>query len=337
MDEQAIPKSELGSQPQDIIAFNEAIVAIDNHNDQFSLGKSIARAMLDHADEALHVQELIDAGATQEEAEQTVAFIGNDNTQFSEEEQMARSIVGVTNAPVLEHTGLTLSPLRVTSTMIGPNGEQVTGKVRLQLTDGGKLSNFLLTINPQDADEILKKNVSSLISSLIAEIKDSVSSGNDEQMVFETLAYGKGIIAGLEHIGLGEVSSTEELRNLCEHSQQGDIKEYIDADGLFLFIEPEEQGFGPSKWHRDATSEYLTARWNEVLDVLKAAKANPKATELFKLLFKSVKANVEFAKKDWAKLKSENHASGIKDYGKDFEKIFDTVNLELSLINSPEE
>lgn len=337
MDEQAIPKSEFGSQSQDILAFNEAIVAINNHNDQFSLGKLMARSILDHTDEALHIQELVDAGATQEEAEQTVAFVGNENPQFSEEEQMARSIVGVTNAPVLEHIGLTLSPLRVTSTMIGPSGEQVVGKVRLQLTDGGKLSNFLHTINPQDADETLKQNVSSLISSLIAEIKDSVSHDNDEQTVLETLAYGKGIIAGLEHIGMGEVSRTKELQNLCEHSQQGDIKEYIDADSLFLFTEPEEQGFGPAKWHRDATSEYLTARWDKVLEVLKAAKANPKATELFKLVFKSVNANLEFAKNDWAKLKSENYASNIKDYGKDFEDIFETVSLELNLISPPEE
>ena len=337
MDNQAIPKPEFGSRPQDIVALNEAIDAINSHNDQFSLGKLMARAMIDQADKTLHVQELIDAGATQEEAEQTVAFVGNDNPQFNEEEQMARSIIGVTNAPILEHIGLTLSPLRVTSSMIGPNGEQIAGKVRLQLTDGGSLSNFLLSINPQDANEILKQSVSSLISSLIAETKDSISNDDDNQTTLETLAYGKGIIAGLKQVGLGEADSAKELQNLCKHFQIGDIKEYVEADRLFLFTEPEKQGFGPSKWHRDATSEYLTTRWNNVLDVLKAANANPKATELFKSLLISVKANLEYAKNDWAKLKSENYDSSIKDYGRDFDDIFKAVDLELNLLSSYDE
>ena len=66
---------------------------------------------------------------------------------------MARSIVGITNAPVLESTGLTLSPLRTTSTMYSNKGEQSVGKIRLQVTDGSKFSNFLLAVNLGDTTD----------------------------------------------------------------------------------------------------------------------------------------------------------------------------------------
>ncbi len=336
MSEYTAPTPEFGSRPEDLAAFNEAIGSINEHNDQFSMGKLMARAMLDHLDEAQRAQELVDAGATQEEAEQTVDFVGSDKLPLTEEEQMARSVVGITNAPVLEATGLTLSPLRTTSTMYSSKGEQSVGKVRLQVTDGSKFSNFLLAVNPEDANEDFQQNAAGVASSLIAEATDAIANDTDEQTALETLAYGKGIVAGLEHIGLAESPVTDKLRTLYEHAQQGDVKEYVQADNIGLFQEPGEQGFGPSQWQRDATAEYLTTHWNQVLDVVKAAKANPSAKELFAQLAKSAQASLEYAKADWAKAKVEGYGGG-GSYGEGFEQAFETVGLELSMITSPDE
>lgn len=335
MSEFTAPTPEFGSRPEDLAAFNEAIGSINEHNDQFSMGKLMARAMLDHLDEAQRAQELVDAGATQEEAEQTVDFVGSDKLPLTEEEQMARSIVGITNAPILETTGLTLSPLRTTSTMYSSKGEQSVGKVRLQVTDGSKFSNFLLTVNPEDANEDFQNNAAGVANSLIAEATDAIANDTGEQTALETLAYGKGIVAGLEHIGLAESPVTDKLRTLYEHAQQGDVKEYVQADNIGLFQEPGEQGFGPSQWQRDATVEYLTTHWSQVLDVVKAAKANPDAKELFAQLTKSAQASLDYAKADWAKAKAEGYGGG-GSYGEGFEQTFETVGLELSMITSPD-
>jgi len=338
MSEYAVPAAvEFGARPEDLTAFNEAIGTINQHNEQFSsLGQLMARAMFDTLDEAERTQELVDAGATQEEAEQTIAFVGRDKLPLSEEEQMARSIVGITNAPVLEATGLTLSPLRKTSTMYGPQGEQSGGEVRLQVTDGSKFSNFLLAVNPEEASADFQQNASSVAGSFIAEATDAIASNADEQTVLETFAYGKGIVAGLEHIGLAESPVTDKLRSLYEHAQQGDVKEYVQADNIGLLKAPEEQGFGPSQWHRDATPEYLTTHWSQVLDVVKAAKANPNAKDLYEQLLQSAQSSLDYAKSDWAKAKAEGYGAG-GDNGKGFEQVFEIVGLELSMIASPDE
>src|ERR1039457_5324063 len=169
MSEQANTTPEFGSQPEDLVSFSEAINAIRTHNDQFSMGKLMVNALVEHLDEAQRAQELVDAGVPQEEAEATVTWVGADKVPLSEEEQMARSVVGVTNAPVLESVGLTLSPLRKTSTMFGPKGEQSVGVVRLQVTDGGKFSSFLLATKPEDVNDDFRKDSASVVSSLVQE------------------------------------------------------------------------------------------------------------------------------------------------------------------------
>lgn len=335
MSEFATPIPKFGSRPEDLAAFNETITTINHHNDQFSLGALMARVMIDRVDEAQRTQELMDVGATWEEAEQTVAFVGSDELPFSEKEQMARSIVGVTNAPVLEATGLTLSPLREVGTIYGVQGEQSVGEVRLQVADGGKFSNFLLAVNPEDATEDFQQTATGVVGNLIDEAKSAIASGADEQTVFETLAYGRGIIAGLEHIGLGEASVADELLGLYEYAQQGDIREYVKAGNIGLLTKPEEQGFGPANWQRDASPEYLFTRWNEVLDVARAAKANPEAKDLFAQLIQSAQSCLDYAKVDWTNAKSEGY--GGTGYGEGFEGIFETVGLELSMLSSPDE
>ncbi len=326
---------EFGSRPEDITAFNEAIASIDGHNAQFSLGNMMARALLDHLDDSQRVQELVDAGASEDEAEQTVHFVGSEKLQLTEQEQMARSIIGVTNTPVLEASGLSLSPLRTTATMFSNKGEQSVGKVRLQITDGGSFSNFLLSVHPEDANEDFKVNTTNIVKGIITETSDSIAEGVDDRMALETLAYSKGIIAGLEHLGLGNEPAAYKLSKLYEHAQQGDIKEYVQACDIGILQEPGEPTFGPSRWQRDATPEFLATNWNRVLDVVKAAKANPRAAELFDQLAVSTQATLDYAKDDLDNIKAEGY--GGKHYGEGFEKVFETVELELNLINSPDE
>jgi hypothetical protein len=334
MGEQANPALEFGSKPEDLVAFNEAIGAIKTHNDQFSLGKLMAGALIDHIDESGRAQELVEAGVPLEEAEATIAWVGTNKVPMSEEEQMARSIVGVTNAPVLEATGLTLSPLRKTATMFSSKGQQSVGRVRLNVTDGGKFSGFLLATKPEDIDESFRKNSESVVSSLVEETSDAIATDADDQAVLETLAYGNGIIAGLEHIGLGESPAAQKLSALTEHTQQGDVKEWVLASRIGLLEEPEKQQFGPSQWQGDATPKYLSDRWGEVIAIIKMAKDNPRSSSLFTQLLSKARSDLGYAKQDWEKLKVERYSGDINPgYGEGFSDVFASVDVELQALD----
>lgn len=328
---------EFSPQSQDVIAFNEAMASINQHNKQFSLGRVLARAVIEGVQKAERTQDLVDAGATQEEAEQTVDFVDSDKTSLFEEEQMARSIVGVANAPVLEAIGLRLSPLRTKGTVHSEGKEQPIGEVRLGVADGGKLTNFLLTVNPDLVDDDFRQNATYLADSLITETADDIANSTTVSTeTLETLAYGKGIVASLEHIGLVNTAETERIGKLYDHAQKGDVKEYVQADSIGLFREPGKEGYSPSKWQRDASSAYLARHWNQVLEVVSDTKANPNAHELFTQVAESAQASLDFAKTDWAKMKQARGSSG-GSYGQGFEEVFETVGLELKFITSPDE
>ncbi len=327
-------KSEFGSNPEDIIVFNEMVATIKNHNEQFSLGTAMAKALLDHVDESVHIQELVKAGASQQEARQTVDFVDEDKISYTEEEEMARSIVGVINAPILEVVGLKLSPLHKTSTIISKKGEQSIGKVRLQLDDGSRFSNFLLSINPELQNDDFKQNIEEVVSNLIDETADAIANNKEDKTTNETLAYGKGILAGMERIGLDNLASYSKLRTLYDHAQKGDVKEYVLADKIGLLKEPGSNNYGPSSWQQDCTSEYLDTHWKMIVEILKETRTNPRAKDFFLHLLQSAQASLDYAKTDWVKLKSE---LGDNDkYGEGFDDVFETIGLELISLSSAE-
>jgi hypothetical protein len=335
MSEQSIPQQEFGTRPEDILAFTEAMDAIDAHNSEFSMGKLMARALLQHTDKQDRIQGLVDAGATESEAEETVDFVGDESMPMTKEEQMARSVVGITNAPVLESTGLALSPLRTTATMYSEGGEQKVGQVRLQVTDGSRFSGFLQTVNPESVDDKFKGSVTKVVRSVVSEARMAITHDVEEATAHETLAYGQGIVTGLERIGLGDEDITGELRQLYKHAQNGDVKEFVLANTKQLLTTPDEQGFGPAQWQRDASPEFLASHWKEVVDILKMTKANPKATELYQQMLESVRTSLDFAVNDWAKLKADGYAGD--GYNDGFEGIFEATRLELDLLDSPDE
>lgn len=332
MSEQANTHLEFGSRKEDLTAFSDAIDAIREHNEQFSLGKIIANTIIEQVDEGERTQTLVNAGLPQDEAEATVAWVGTENLPMSEEEEMARSVVGVVNAPILGSIGLALSPLRKTATMFGPRGEQSVGEVRLQLADGGKFSGFLLAIRPENVSDDFRKDVAHVIDNLVYETTDAISSSENTQTVFETLAYGMGIVGGLKRIGLGDLAITQELSVLTQRAKQGDVKEYVLADRVGLFREPGEQSCSPSQWQRDATEKFLLDRWEEVISILKMAKNNPKASKLFIELLASATACLNYAKTDWSRLKPKKY--GTDSYGMGFDRVFNRIETELSEVAS---
>jgi len=333
MNEFVVSESEFGSKPEDVLAFRQAIENVKKHNKQFSMGKIMAKAMIVRAETAKRAEDLIQLGATDTEAEQFADFTGSDRVPYSEEEKLARLIVDFESGSLFTMAGLTVSSSQKDGVKYGVEGNESIGKVYPQLSNGGNFANFLLNINPEAVDATFQEDITYVMDIIVGGIKDAVVNDTDEQSrssAAEALAYAKSIQRGLEHVGLAKSDVAQELDVLCKHAEQGDLQEFIEADTLQLMKMPEEQGFGPATWQKDASSEFLSSRWSNILDVLKSAKENPKARDLFLQLVTSARESLDYAKNDWLELRAKNY--GSNGYGQDFEKIFETIDLELSMI-----
>lgn len=320
---------EFGSQPEDIAAFNELVGAVANHNGQFTVGALVRSTFRQAFQMVNHTQELIDKGLDETSAEEAAQNLHDDTPTFSEEEEMARAVVGMANMPALVASGLKISPQRVLITRaqtILP--EQTAGIVRFQIADGGKFSNFLLNVYAP-SDE-LQKSVNNVITDVVGEAKQLINDGTDNQVVLETLVYTPGVLNGLKHIGL-ETEQTKALQQLHEHAQTGDVKEYVAADTMQLLAPPEKQHYGPAEWQIDSTNEILAERWSNALELIRTIKANPKAHKLFKTVIDSTRVSLVTAQANWKEIKSEYLAAGN---GSDYDAIFESVGLELDFLAS---
>lgn len=320
---------------ENMSAVTGAIAALDLHNATFSVGRFLACTTFQTRDRAKIASELAAKGVPDDEATAAAAWLDT-SVPLNDVEEMARSIVGSTNAPVLEAVGLGLSPLRVTSSVRKSAGRQEVGVVRLQVVDGGKLSGFLLSAKPEEADDAFKQSMLAVTSDMVSEASDAIATGRRGGLTaLETLAYGPGIVSGLEQIGLAESTAAVQLRELCEHAQQGDVREFVVAKKAGLLDEPGAPVFGPSTWQTDTHPQaVLYIRWQGILTILREAQANPKAQVLAAQLLAKAQAHLEYAKADWKKMRSSELP--MPGYGEGFDDVFQRIGLEFSVLNSPD-
>ena len=334
---------EFGSRPEDLASFNYVVMSIPRHNRSVVLGELISRTVVDNNEQQEVALDFTEPGSGQVNTPARRPEPIN-----TEEEHIISMVVGATNAPILKFTGLTVSPFLPTDTMFSKNGDELVGRVRLQVADGGKFSGFLSAIVPEDADETFRRSVTGVISSLNQGVAVAIATDTVDAVALEALAYGEGIVAGLERIGLADSPVAEKLRTLYEHAQQGDVREYVVADAIGLLEDPTDQSSGPATWHRDATPEGLASRWNQVLRVVKEARDNPNAQDLYDRLHGQSQNLLGFAQLDWAKVKEEytnlddvkaaaGGFTGGSNYGEGFEGIFEVVNLELGMLGPSEQ
>ncbi|MBI2592226.1 hypothetical protein HYW36_01995 [Candidatus Saccharibacteria bacterium] len=317
--------SESHPQSQATRQFNEALVAIHAHNDEYSLGKAMAHSIFGIIGPNLRIGKLMESGMTELEARRIVAEEGPETVPHSEEQEMARGILDLTSAQTLQPIGLKITPVRQQAVMFGPQGKEEIGPVRLQLEDGDKFGSFLSGIGQEQVDDDFRKNVAFTVGSILVELSDAIASGQDKDFVLETFTAADELIKGLEDIGLGESEVAKKLRDYAEHAKTGDLTEFVLAERIQLFVEPGTPTFGPSQWQRDATPKFLQDRWDEVVALLRKAKANPRAEALFNQLMENAKANLDYARKDWTELKGKYG----KDYGKGFDGVFNEVDVRL--------
>ncbi len=318
--------------PENMSAFSEAITALSAHSDEFGIGRPAVSITFQTRDRTKIANEVAAEDLPDDEA--TAAAARHYTTvPLSQKEEMARSVVSLTNAPVLEAVGLGLSSLRVASSVRSGAGRQTVGVVRLQVVDGGRLCRFLLSAKPEEADDVFKQSMLAVTYDMVSEASDAIATGKSEQTALETLAYGQGIVAGLEQIGLADSIATVQLHELCDHAQQGDVREFVIAKKAGLLDEPGAPESGPSTWQRDRHHQaVLYIRWQGIVTILRNAQANPKAQSLAAQLLATAQAHLEYAKADWDRMNSDElHTPG---HGEGFDDVFTTVGLELSMLDS---
>jgi hypothetical protein len=327
MIESTIQQPEFGNNPEDVTRFNEVLSAIKEHNDQFSLGAVMAKALIGHVKLQIKADQLTQDGLTPEEAEETAEFLAEEEVPLTEQQQMEREIVGIVNGDVLEAAGLTLSPVRKIATMFGPKGESKIGEVRLQLQSGDKFSGFLSAAPLESADEETTGNVVSVASDILSEMKAAIISGQSTPAVTEALAYAQGIAANLDRLPDADARLSQSFKDFSVHAATGDLTEWVHARQTGILTDPADQQFGPSQWQRDASSEFLAKRWQGVITTIKESQANPKASALTQELLDKAKANLALAQEDWHSIDNQGGYSG--EYGTGFDDIFATIAMEL--------
>ncbi|MCA9327604.1 hypothetical protein KDA14_03690 [Candidatus Saccharibacteria bacterium] len=324
---------EFGSQPQDVESFVAAIDAVQEYNDQFSLGKMMARALIGNVKQAKKAEELVQEGASFEEAQEVVEFVGEEKPSLRDEQGMLRELVGITNETTFVEAGLALSPLRENYTVHSTEGSFSVGRLRIGISEGNRFSSFLMNVSPQNVSDEMRHSAKKVVTDVIAEAEHSIVEYTDTGRVAEILAYAQGIGQGLDHIGIGDSDEATSLKNLAAYAAQGVAREYVVAKHLQLFEEPGQQGFGPAQWQRDASEEFLNAQWHEVLNAIHDAADNPNGGQLASALIASARKSLDFALNDWQDVR---HDAGYGEgYGSGFDAIFETVGLELDMLGSP--
>jgi len=101
------------------------------------------------------------------------------------------------------------------------------------------------------------------------------------------------IIDCYKELGIGGL--VENLESYFSAAKGKYLEEYLMVEKLNLL---DDLGFGPSKWHTDATVDHYEKKWEEALDVLTAISQNTKAKEFVKEVIKHLKNGAEHAKAD---------------------------------------
>lgn len=323
------PEQKLPTQPfPSRHEFNEAVAGVAQYNEQFSLGHGLADVFIQLAKRSERAAELMrEDNLPQDEAYRLAEREGSITAHLDDKRDMAKSVLDIVNIPTLSTVGLRLSSPRTEVTMISSDGTHQMGAVKLQLENGDKFASFIE--QPGENDEIFRSNIIKVVSDMLEEVSDAVADKSEADMVLETLASSEKLVDALTAIGLGDIPTTHKLKTYLEHYKKGDLGEYVLATRIQILREPEEQQFGPSQWQGDATADYLQARWDQVVELLQRAKANPRAHELFRELVSRSRLNLELAKKDLAKRRTEDSHS---NYGKGFDGIFNETKSRIDLL-----
>jgi hypothetical protein len=324
--------AEFGANPEDLAAFSTLVADIAAHNDQFSVGAVLGRAIGRMQAHAEHTQSLTSAGAGEEEAAMTAGFVAEDIDE-SVEQGVERELLGMTTAQMLAKAGLALSPVRRSVMYMHAGRAEPLGKVRLSMADGGAFVGFLDAVDPAIADDDFKRSAAVAAHDIAAEAEQAILNG-ETAIAAESLAYTDGILRGLDKLGLHEDPARNNLQDIATYHAQGVVIEWLDAreSGLLRDVDPEY--YGPSGWQRDSSSQSLGERWRRILDTVAAARSNPNGAELAADLAARAQAHLAAARADWAVIETTRaYGPDYNPYGEKFSNVFARIQQGLDRLS----
>ncbi|MFZ4583777.1 MAG: hypothetical protein ACOYNI_00950 [Acidimicrobiia bacterium] len=253
-----------------LAAFASTWAAIEAHNKQFGLGAALARALIGAVEQNEAAQELIDEGATPDEALGIVDWQNDGLARHRDEESLHVDLLGLEVADSLASVGLVLTPARSYATVMTPQGNEEVGEVRVRLRDPQRFTTFLVE-NAGSFDEYSGEAVLGVARMVVGELRSAVADREINDDVRRVRDAVTQVADALRATGVADEYATR-LELLAKYDQQGVGAEYVAADDMTLFADPTDRVFPPAQWHLDSTHDGLTARWRGVTDLIDATR-----------------------------------------------------------------
>ena len=201
------------------------------------------------------------------------------------------------------------------------NASSKLTEMRLNVSDSKKFIAYLTFLKENNITTEEKESLVSVASILEKQFigQYDVSDPNDDRFLVLIGGLGK-IVTLYEELGLAD--SIQKLKELLEAARSKSLKELLLVEKKG-YLRPHDVGFGPAKWHTDATPEFYEKSWDEAIRVYKETLENPRAMELSEKLRTHLIEAIEIARKDIAsdKRKSDSYPK--------FLKTLDIVSAEL--------
>ncbi len=246
---------------------NALFTDIARYNDQFSMPSQIVglfHSLMDLNEGKGELSEVLSKGAEQ--------------TQM-----LTASGINLVHEPVLNKLGLQLEPVSgKKGALYGMGQKAEVGEMRINIKDGRRFLSFLQALSPDAISETeLKENLHSLSDTLAQQIFNGYDLKDPSDEALQLFGSLESIVNEYNRL---HIAGTERLETYLMHSKRGDLREFILVQSQGLLSEPGKY-FGPADWQKDASPEYLNGRWDTPLAILKMARENPKAQELYHQLF----------------------------------------------------
>ncbi len=256
---------EANGQPVDLRLTDVELLFIDleKYNSQFGMGAMLGRLVKN-------------AMFTEEPEPEIEATVRNEETN----QQASAFFLAGTHKSTLENLGLSIEPI-TGGASVAFNGESAaSGQIRFNVQNQDTLTAFLGAIRSDHLTTTgIRSNLEGLADILTRQIADHYNFSDmvlteDMSQLFGSM---EKIIGEYKRLGLN--GNVHQLETYLTHGKAGDLREFIFTERAGLLKEP-GKGFGPADWQRDSTPEYLRGRWNQTLQILEIAKANPRAKDL---------------------------------------------------------
>lgn len=261
---------------------------IDKYNEQFGMGKSMARVFM----AAMEDEEGGGNAMNEQAAEEAITF-----------EDLKGEI-----GDFLDNTGLELEPVKAGWIMASSEGSQSGTEMKLNLKDGKKFVAYLESLDKESITESQTTGLKDVAKILTEQFSERYQIDNvEDDRLMELMGNLSNIIdqyKRLEKDGSKDLhDSISTLEKYFSFARQGCLKEFMAAEKLCLDKPFDNKKF-TLQWHKDANAEYLREKWDLVLSTLHSISQNKSAESIYVQAIETAREAIESALKDMEVWKS---------------------------------